>query len=562
MSLRTKLFVVSLLLLSTFGIALSVYLETTARRWLHAGREAALLDDARAMSVWITTADANARQFLVARKELRVQWWSANGDLRFDSLPEWDFRADAAELVAARSTGVGTAWRYSPGFASEALHVAVASRAGDVVRLIKPDTHIAAALWHLRRALLTSGLVGLLVAVLMSGLASYWSTAALRRLVGSARDVANGARDVPLVLESDAVELVGLAGSVNKLSSDLDKTIAALRSERDRLQAILESLSDGLLVLDDKRQVTLANPSAAALLGVADLAARDSLVALTREPTWDAIVTQADVDGIAAAEVALPGEGGRRAWARAQRIASASGLVVVMHDVTERRRLETMRADFVANVSHELRTPLSVIRANAETLMEGALLAPEAPAFVGAIARHAERLGRMVAELLDLSRLDAGQYALHVEPTALAAVQTRVAEWVGAMAKAKGVHLTARLDVQVLADGSALERVLLNLLTNAVEHSPEGGTVDVIAQPMGNEVRVAVRDEGPGIDRVHRQRVFERFYRVDRGRARPNGGTGLGLAIVKNLVEAMGGQVGVDAREPRGSVFWVTLPKA
>ena len=246
-------------------------------------------------------------------------------------------------------------------------------------------------------------------------------------------------------------------------------------------------------------------------------------------------------------------------------------MVIVMHDVTELRRLETVRKDFIANVSHELRTPVAVIQANAETLVAGALRDPErARSFLDAISRHAERLGRLVSDLLDISRIEAGKYPLVIEPVDLRVLVDGTIAALGLQAGEKGIALVSRLpgELWVAGDDKALEQVLFNLVSNAIKYTPSGGHVEVdavVIEREGDEamrLRVEVRDDGPGIDPRHHRRVFERFYRVDPGRARDMGGTGLGLAIVKHLVEAMGGQVGVDARRPHGSIFWFTVPTA
>jgi two-component system phosphate regulon sensor histidine kinase PhoR len=240
------------------------------------------------------------------------------------------------------------------------------------------------------------------------------------------------------------------------------------------------------------------------------------------------------------------------------------GVVVVLDDVTEVRRLERVRKDFVANVSHELRTPISVIKANAETLLEGALDDPPAARrFVEGLYRHADRLGRLVSDLLDISRLESGRRELAEEAIPLAEVVDDVVESLLGEAAAKGVVITSVVsdEIEVQVDPKALEQVFFNLLDNAIKYSPRGSTVELVASVQPDGVRVEVRDDGPGIDPKHRERIFERFYRVDPGRSREMGGTGLGLSIVKHLVESMSGELGVEPRRPRGSVFWLRLPQ-
>ena len=239
-------------------------------------------------------------------------------------------------------------------------------------------------------------------------------------------------------------------------------------------------------------------------------------------------------------------------------------MVIVATDVTEMRHLERVRRDFVANVSHELRTPISVIRANAETLLDGALEdAKVSRMFVEATHRHADRLGRIVSDLLDISRIEAGRYALNPESMNAGDVVDQVLDLVESKATEKDIELVVSIapELEIYADRKAMEHILINLVSNAFKYTPDEGRVEVTAHaPTPDVVRIEVLDDGPGIDPAHRQRIFERFFRVDAGRSRDMGGTGLGLSIVKNLVEAQGGEVGVDARSPRGSVFWFTLP--
>jgi two-component system phosphate regulon sensor histidine kinase PhoR len=231
--------------------------------------------------------------------------------------------------------------------------------------------------------------------------------------------------------------------------------------------------------------------------------------------------------------------------------------------MTEIRRLERVRKDFVANVSHELRTPISVVLANAETLIE----MPEdelaeRQRFIDAIVRNARRMARIVSDLLDLSRIEAGRYPLHAVRVVVADVCNAVAVTYRSAAEQRQQALTVAVDrdLVVLADATALEHVLGNLVDNAVKYTPVGGHVEVRARRTEGRVRIDVADDGPGIDDEHRARIFERFYRVDPGRSRQMGGTGLGLSIVRNLTEAMGGEVRHKPNHPRGSVFRVILP--
>jgi two-component system phosphate regulon sensor histidine kinase PhoR len=239
-------------------------------------------------------------------------------------------------------------------------------------------------------------------------------------------------------------------------------------------------------------------------------------------------------------------------------------VLVLLRDVTETRMVEATRRDFVANASHELRTPVTAIAGAAETLLGGAIDDPaQARVFVDIVARNAERLAQLTRDLLDLSRIESRQWPMRLEPVDLSAVAAKALDACSEAARRKRTELRSEVapGLHVRADPRALEQVLVNLVDNAVKYTQEGSHATVSADAEDGAVTVVVRDDGPGIDRRHIQRIFERFYRVDPGRARGAGGTGLGLAIVKHLVQAQGGEVGVESGSG-GTRFWVRLARA
>jgi two-component system phosphate regulon sensor histidine kinase PhoR len=237
--------------------------------------------------------------------------------------------------------------------------------------------------------------------------------------------------------------------------------------------------------------------------------------------------------------------------------------LALLRDVTEARMADATRRDFVSNASHELRTPVSAIAGAAETLLSGAMEDPAlARTFVEMISRNAERLARLTTDLLDLSRIESRQWPVNLEPVAVGAVARRAVEVCAEHARRKRIELQVEVPegTFVRADARALEQVLVNLLDNAVKYTPEGGRATVRTAPAdGERVAVEVADTGPGIERHHIPRLFERFYRVDPGRARDSGGTGLGLAIVKHLVQMQEGDIGVDTGAG-GTTFRVRFP--
>jgi len=267
-------------------------------------------------------------------------------------------------------------------------------------------------------------------------------------------------------------------------------------------------------------------------------------------------------------ELKLPGHSERWLQVNAAAITSVErrrpGTVLVFHDLTRLKRLERTREEFVGNVSHELRTPLSLIKGYAETLLDGAQNNPEvATRFLQTIDRNARRLDLLIQDLLTISALESGRIAMNPQPVMLRAVVERTLDDLKAQATARKVTLVNELpEVTVQADETRVEQVLSNLLENAVKYGREGGTVTAGGRESGEgKLEIFVKDDGPGIPAEAQERVFERFYRVDKARSREQGGTGLGLAIVKHIVQAHGGNVWVQSQPGKGATFFFTLPK-
>ncbi|MGE0550875.1 MAG: sensor histidine kinase [Kofleriaceae bacterium] len=383
---------------------------------------------------------------------------------------------------------------------------------------------------------------------------------AIASVARSARDVVRDPdRRIPLTGDTDD-ELRAVAEWINFLADDTVKSHHALARERVLLSSVAEGLTQGVIAVDGEHRIELLNDAARQMLGVASTPVGEPLIEFVRVPQVFELI---DAEEAATAEVQLPNNG-PRTLIRVARKWGAEGRVLLLEDVTAMRRLETVRRDFVANVSHELRTPVAVIRANSETLLAGAKDDPVmAPKLIDGLHRNAERLARILADLLDLSRLDAGQYRLELGSVAVKAVTEQSLTAIETQAAARNVvvdvFIPERLTVR--ADPKALDQIMVNLIDNAVKYTRAGGNVWVEAKPDADHVRIEIRDDGPGIAPKHRERVFERFYRADPSRSREAGGTGLGLSIVKHLVESMGGEVGVDPRDPQGSIFWLRLPR-
>ncbi|MBV1860908.1 MAG: cell wall metabolism sensor histidine kinase WalK [Nannocystaceae bacterium] len=428
-----------------------------------------------------------------------------------------------------------------------------------VVRASASLATVQGALLPLRIAAVAAGLAGLMIAGVLLAAVGSQVERALKPVVSSAAAANKGADSG----EGDSAHGDEGPQSLRTVAVDLERTMGALSTERNRFEAVLQTLEQAVLVLDADEKLITVNRAAYGLLSLPERAVGRSLLEAVRVPRLKALAAAAAEGGRHHDEFELPS--GLRVDVRATRH-DDEGVVIVAQDITEVRHLERVRRDFVANVSHELRTPISVIRANAETLLDGALDDPKvARMFVEATHRHSDRLGRIVTDLLDISRIEAGRYSLSPTNLNVGDVVDQVLDLVESKATEKGIELSVTIEpeLDMYADRKAMEHILINLVSNAFKYTPENGKVEVTAHaPTPNRVRIEVLDDGPGIDPAHRERIFERFFRVDSGRSRDMGGTGLGLSIVKNLVEAQRGEVGVDPRSPTGSIFWFTLPAA
>jgi len=473
--------------------------------------------------------------------------------------------ADRPEIVAARENGRGIAQRYSETLGEDMLYLAVPYDEPDgsngFVRVALPLTEVDRAAMRLRAALAIGGALGLALALFGGAVASQLLSRDFRTLVDHARFVASGRTD-PAVGPRDEGEMESLARSIDRMGDELAQHMSTLADERDRFAAVIESMDAAVVALDSQRRITLINPRARQLLRLSGEAHGASFTDTCHVPALHQLLVRAEEGQTTFEELTLPGNPPRVATVRVTPQRASGGAVLVMHDITRQQRLETVRRDFVANVSHELRTPVTVIRANAETLLDGAINDPERGLeFLSAVLRNAERMSQIVSDLLDLTRIESGKLALDIRPVAVRDAAFRALDSVSEAARGKALEV--RIDVEeelrVAADEQALDQILVNLLDNAVKYTPVGGHVAVEAEPRATGVRIAVRDDGPGIEPRHRDRIFERFYRVDKGRSREMGGTGLGLAIVKHLVAALDGEIGVEPAEGGGSVFWVLL---
>lgn len=555
MGVRGKLFLISVALIISVGSASALYLESrlrsfaTARVERELGAYASMAQVALSERSRSSTVADPALDRLAKDLPARLSWFDDEGRLIADSrLGPADIRASDVRRLSPEAR------------AGQQIAVQISDGRGGTIEAAAPVEDVEEVVTALRLLTLVTGSLGLIAAIVMTGLASYFMSRTLRALMERAQAIVGGRRSAP-----PADEISGLAGSIDQMAARLEGSVRAMADEKNRFETVLDALSEAVIALDSSGRITLVNRATSALLNLEAAPTGQTLLETVRIAELGDLVQRMQTLERTSVEFDLPRNPQQRVLAHATRPRSGGGMVIVLHDVSEVRRLELVRRDFVANVSHELRTPVTIIRANAETLLDGALEDQKrAREFVEAMMRHADRLSRLVTDLLDLSRIEAGRYPIKPQRIRLRAVLKRSVDLVERPAREKGLSLSLEVDEALTARGDprAFDQVVGNLLDNAVKYTPAGGRIDVRAKAVAEGIHVEVADDGPGIDARHRDRIFERFYRVDPGRSRDVGGTGLGLSIVKHLVEAMDGTVGLEPREPHGSVFWFVLPAA
>ena len=521
--------------------------------------------EASALQEWVSAA---------ASSGARVTVIEADGLVVADSQSDtqtMENHAGRPEIRQALAEGVGRSIRHSITINRDLLYYAVRRRTASgqpfVVRFALPRATVDAAVWSFRRALWFGSLVILLLAGAITLLVSRGFSNRVDRLTEFSRRVAEGDfRPLPVDGSGDALETLGR--SLNQTAARLDRTIRTLTEERNLSSAILGSMVEGVLVVDGAERVVFANPGFAEILGLGvPPKAGSALVEVVRQTELIEAVHKVLAGEPRVESEIVTGTLRQRFFAATVAAVSAaetSGAVIVLHDITDLRKLERVRRDFVANVSHEFRTPLTAIQGFAETLLAGAMDDPEnRTRFLRIILEHSRRLARLTEDLLMLSKMDAERLEMEKRRLPVAAFVESCLESAQPRARERNLRVCLNLPAElpdILGDRRRLAEVLDNLLQNAVQYTPAGGEIVVSASEGKNEVVITVSDTGIGIPQADQSRIFERFYRVDVARSREVGGTGLGLSIAKHLVEAHGGRIWVESEVGGGSQFHFTVP--
>jgi len=567
--------------LAASGLALAastVLVETSLRRDMRRDIERGLLNQARLAGAMLARRpaldDPDAEADEVGRLiGARVTFIAKDGRVVGDSNVDRDLlgtlenHAARAEIVAAANTDEGAAARYSTTTDVETLYAAVAVRDGPVafVRVALPLTSVDEQVAGVRRRALVGLGAGLLAAVLVTAAASHWLNRRIRAMADAASRYRAGDFSRPL-RDYGRDEIGTIAGVLDDTVRELGARLADMARDRAHTDAILGGMVEGVVLVNAAGRLVLTNPAARAMLRFSGDWEGAHYLEVLRQPDIASQLASALTGGpTGPIEVQLELPGRHVFMANVVPVAGerGGGAVLVLHDITDLRKADQVRRDFVANVSHELRTPLTAIRGYVEALLDSTPPPEQSRQFLEIIARHALRMQRMVADLLRLARLDAGQETLDLAACQVSVAVTNVGLDLEGQLRGRRQELRVLLGEEaavVSADPAKLHDILRNLVENASNYGPEGSVIEVTSFQNGDSVTITVADRGPGIPEADLPRIFERFYRVDRSRTRDPGGTGLGLSIVRHLVDLHGGSVAAANREGGGAIVSVTLP--
>ncbi|EMT53107.1 two-component sensor histidine kinase [Brevibacillus borstelensis AK1] len=509
-------------------------------------------------------------------EEVRLTLIDRTGRVLFDNTYEqerMENHADRPEFSAALRGETGIDRHYSETLGYEMMYVAVPIVVEDqiigAVRSAMSMQDITDTVHNLWYSLVTGLLVTLVLGSIVVSRISYNITRPIEEITRVARNITQ--REYESRVRIKAKDEIGqLATAINFMASSLEQQMYEISENQQRLSGVLTNMTSGVIFISEQRRIMLVNPAVERLLGTSanDLIGKLHIEAGKSFGLSQYIDRCLDRGEKFRQEVHI--------YYPQERIlevnfapyinfkGEAKGVVVVLHDFTEVRRLEKMRSDFVANVSHELRTPITSIKGFTETLLDGAMQDEETCRnFLQIISDESERLYRMIRDILDLSKIEQKRISLNLVQVNVQDLISSTVALLQEQAQRKQISITlpkAEPRITLTTDKDCLQQIILNLVTNAVVYTPEGGAITLELRQDSRHVQIQVTDTGIGIPEQDLPRIFERFYRVDKARSRDSGGTGLGLAIVKHLVESLHGQITVKSVEGKGSTFTVTLP--
>jgi len=583
-SFRTKIFLTAVGAAAMAVLVATALVSWSVRRDLEQRIEQQLATEARMAAEILSHRDVASAAELDAEADAlgrilgaRVTFIASDGrvvgdsDLTPGQIGAAENHATRQEVVEATRQGFGAARRHSATIGTDMEYVAIP--VGNprmplvaIVRLALPLTDVDRQLASVRSFALLGFVVGTIAAVLLTWIFTFPLSRRLRAIEDRAQRYAAG-NFAPTVPDYEQDEIGSVARMLDSLTHDLASRLAGLEADRARMAAILSGMVEGVIVVNEHGRLQLVNDAARGMLNLDDAMEGRHYPDIVSHPAVAGQIAAA-LAGRPAASVELTGvrDASQTLIARTAPVSVASGraAVVVFHDISDLRRTDRIRRDFVANVSHELRTPLTAIKGYVEALADAT---PEqSRAFLEIIARHTLRMERLVRDLLRLARIEAGQETLDRTLCSIDGLLTAVQGDLARLLAAKRLTIERRIDpdaASVTGDPIKLQDVLRNLVENAANYSPEGATIAVSAARSRAHVLIRIQDQGPGIPPEDLARVFERFYRVDKSRTREGkdpGGTGLGLSIVRHLVGLHGGTVTAANVEPHGALFTIDLP--
>ena len=570
-------------LLSLFSLlVLGLYLSNILRQNYHNSLESKLTTEARMLGEVIAPLLQNEAPGATLKEtihhwagllEARVTIVGIDGTVLGEShedRTQMDNHLNRPEIAAALEHGLGSSTRFSRTIGQEMMYVAVPIKQDGqtigVVRVALPLQEVEENVAQLQRILTTATLLVIVFTILLAALISHRITRPVRELIQAVRQMTSGQiAGSPIAASRD--EVGQLARAFKVMSVQLRDQLHALQTEGAKLSAVLQKMTDGVLIVDHDGRVQLLNAAAEKMFGVNQAAALNRpLVEVTRHHLLVEMWQRSQASG----------EGQSSSFELGREKLSLEGTatplgpllpgstLLLFQDVTRQRQTETIRRDFISNVSHELRTPLAALKALTESLQDGALNdPPNAQRFLAQMETEVDALSLMVSELLELSRIESGRVPLSLKPIAPLEIIAPAYKRLALQAERANLRLSLACSDDlppILVDAARIEQVVVNLLHNAIKFTPEGGNVTVSAEVQGRTVRFCVADSGIGIDPADLPRIFERFYKADR--ARSGKGTGLGLAIARHLVEAHGGHIWAESVPGQGSTFYFTIPLA
>ena len=559
-------------------LAIGWYSTRLAHDYYLSSTKEALYSEAVTLAATLPSSEEKLQPLAVSLKHAtgkRITIITPEGGVVADSEEDprhMDNHADRPEIVTALRGTTGSSVRFSRTLKKDLLYVAVPVREGEkitsVVRLSVPLEKVDETVLVTDKRIVTASLAILLLASLVALLVYRSMIAPLEKVKEGASRFAGGDLAFRIAVPKHT-EIGELADSLNSMAIQLGERLDTVLRQRDEQNAVLSSMIEGVIALDDNEQIIRMNSAAGALLNTNPEDAKGRTVAeVIRSASLQRFIRMIHTSHQSLEEEIVildPAERFVRAYGRMLAGNPTPGMLVVLHDVTRMRHLENIRRDFVANVSHELKTPITSIKGFVETLLEGALSNPDdAKRFLEIIRRHADRLNRIFEDLLSLARLEDEKVRgeLTFETVPLKPVLESAVQICEEKATEKGVSISISCSpfLEAHINASLLEQALVNLISNGIEYSDPGSSISVRGYSDRERITIEVQDTGYGIESSHLSRLFERFYRVDRARARKSGGTGLGLAIVKHISQIHGGYPEVESSLGKGSLFRIHLP--